>query len=531
MKKTIIYTVSLLLTISLLSSCFKDLDTVPLDKDEVTSAGLFDDAEAYKQFLAKVYAGLTLTGQEGPAGMPDINVSDEGFSSYLRQLWVHQELPTDEAVVAWGDPGLPEYNYQAWSPSSDFAEMMYYRIYYQITLCNEFISESSDEKLDERGFTDAEKAQIADYRNEARFLRAFSYWHALDMFGSVPFVTEEDALGAFLPEQISKKDLFDYIESELLAIEGDLKPSGSNEYGRIDQVAAWTLLAKIYLNAETYIGSDRYSDCVSYCNDIIGTSYELADDYQANFLADNYSSPEIIFGIPHDGIRSKTYGGTTFIVHAGVGGDMNDICEAEYGIDGGWGGHRTTPKFVALFPDVEGDIDSRAMFYTQNQTLEVDEIGLFNNGYAIDKYKNIDKSGNPGSNLTYVDIDFPVFRLADVYLMYAEAHLRGGGGDAGTAVGYINELRQRAYGDASGEIGTDDLTLDFILEERARELYWEGHRRTDLIRFGKYTGGDYLWSWKGGVQEGTATDPKYELYPIPSAEMNANPNLSQNPGY
>lgn len=531
MKKTIIYIASLLLTVGLLSSCFKDLDTVPLDKDEVTSAGLFEDADAYKQFLAKVYAGLTLTGQEGPAGLADIDVADEGFSSYLRQLWVHQEIPTDEAVVAWGDPGLPEYNYQAWTPSSDFAEMMYYRIFYQITLCNEFIRESSDDKLDERGFTADEKTTIAAYRAEARFMRALSYWHALDLFGNVPFITDEDATGAFLPEQIAAADLFDYIESELLEVKDLLPAPGANEYGRVDQAGAWMLLAKLYLNAEVYTGTERYSDCLSYCEDVIGSTYSLAPDYQDNFLADNNTSPEIIFGLPHNGVSSKTYGGCTFIVHAGVGGSMNDICEAEYGIDGGWGGHRTTPEFVSLFSDISGETDSRAMFYTDGQNLQIDDISLFTDGYAIDKFKNVDQNGNPGSNLTFVDIDFPLFRLADAYLMYAEAHLRGGGGDAGTALGYINELRERAFGDNSGNISGTDLTLDFILDERGRELYWEAHRRTDLRRFGLYTGSEYVWSWKGNTQEGTSTDAQYELYPIPSAEMNANPNLVQNAGY
>jgi starch-binding outer membrane protein, SusD/RagB family len=537
MKKTIIYTVSLLLAMGLLSSCFKDLDTVPLDKDEVTSAGLFENAESYTQFLAKVYAGLTLTGQQGPAGMADIDVADEGFSSYLRQLWVHQEIPTDEAVVAWGDPGLPEYNYQAWTPSSDFAEMMYYRIFYQITLCNEFIREAQDEKLDERGFTADEKTRIQGYRSEARFLRALSYWHALDMFGSVPFVTEEDDLGAFLPEQITKANLFDYIETELTDIEDLLPAAGGNEYGRADQGAVWTLLAKLYLNAEVYIESNRYSDCISYCEKVIGANYELADNYQDNFLADNYTSPEIIFGLPHDGISSKTYGGTTFIVHAGIGGSMNDICEEQYGIKGGegWGGHRTTPEFVDKFPDVDGEIDSRAMFFTDGQNLEIENLDDFTDGYAIDKFRNViytDTDTIPGSDLIFVDIDFPMFRLADVYLMYAEAHLQGGGGNAGLALDYINELRERAYGDDSGNINAGEMDEeDFILNERARELYWEAHRRTDLIRFGKFTSSDYIWSWKGGVQGGAGTDAKYLLYPIPSAELNANPNLTPTPGY
>jgi hypothetical protein len=125
-----------------------------------------------------------------------------------------------------------------------------------------------------------------------------------------------------------------------------------------------------------------------------------------------------------------------------------------------------------------------------------------------------------------------MFRLADVYLMYAEAVLRGGaGGDLSTALNYVNQIRERAYGDNSGDINQSQLTLDFILDERGRELYWECTRRTDLIRFGKFTGGEYIWPWKGGVKEGTATDNKYDIYPIPSSDITANPNLVQNPGY
>ena len=124
-----------------------------------------------------------------------------------------------------------------------------------------------------------------------------------------------------------------------------------------------------------------------------------------------------------------------------------------------------------------------------------------------------------------------MFRLGDAYLIYAEAFLRGGGGSQQTALYYVNALRVRAYGDSSAVITAPQLTLDFILDERSRELLWEGHRRTDLVRFGKFTGGSYVWAWKGGVQAGAATDSHLDLYPIPSNELIANPKLKQNPGY
>ena len=172
------------------------------------------------------------------------------------------------------------------------------------------------------------------------------------------------------------------------------------------------------------------------------------------------------------------------------------------------------------------------MFHSDGQSLEISDVFEFTEGYAITKFKNVTSTGATGSDLTFPDTDFPLFRLADAYLMYAEAYLRGGsGGDASTALGYINALKERAYGDQNGNITAGELTLDFILDERARELLWEAHRRTDLVRFGKFSNTDYLWAWKGGVAEGKSVDSKFDLYPIPASDIGANPELTQTPGY
>jgi len=354
-----------------------------------------------------------------------------------------------------------------------------------------------------------------------------SYWHALDCFGNPPFVTEENTVGAFFPEQIQRADLFNYVESELLAIQDLMVAARQNEYGRADKAAVWTVLAKLYLNAEVYIGQPKFTECLTYCKKVIEAGYAVEAEYQDLFLADNAHLGEVIFPVTFDGINTKTWGGTTFIIHSEVGGTMDP---AEFGIDGGWGGIRTTSAFVGKFSDITGATDGRAMFHTDGQNLEIVDIGSFNDGYAITKFKNVTKAGTPGSHQVHTDTDFPMFRLADVYLMYAEAVLRGGtGGDIGTAIGYINELRQRAYGDGSGDVSAIDL--EFILDERARELYWEGHRRTDLIRYGLFTGSEYLWPWKGKLKDGIGTDSKYNLFPIPAADLTANLNLDQNPGY
>ncbi len=520
MKNNNIKILALLFATVMIGSCVKDLNVTPKDPNIVTSLTVYDSPAAYKEGLAKLYATFALSGQQGPAGQPDIAGIDEGFSNYLRQYWNAQELSTDEAVIAWNDASIKDFHWQTWAPNDVFIAAIYSRIMYTVALCNEYIRATT-------GKTDAD---IVKYNAEARFIRALAYYHAIDLFGNPPFVTEADSPGAFFPKQTTRAALFTYIESELKAIEGVLG-APRFEYARADQAAAWTLLAKLYLNAKVYIGQDKNTECVTYCNKVIAAGYTLIPKYANNFTADNNLSPEMILAITSDGQHTQTYGGMTYLIHAGIGGSMSP---ARFGVGGGWGGIRTTKAFVNKFADPSGNTDKRAMFWTDGQKLDISDIGQFTDGWAITKYSNLTSTGAaaPHAHPDFVDTDYPLFRLADVYLMYAEAVLRGATtGDATTALGYVNALRQRAYGNASGNITAGQLTLDFILDERARELYWEGHRRTDLIRFGKFTGGAYLWPWKGKVAAGDATESFRDLYPIPSNDLGANPTLKQNPGY
>ncbi|RCH55864.1 RagB/SusD family nutrient uptake outer membrane protein [Mucilaginibacter hurinus] len=514
-----------------MSSCHKDLNRKPFV--DVTSASVYEDFKNYKGVLAKCYGALALTGQGIGDANPDIGGVDVG---YVRGYWQLQELTTDEAVIAWNDQYLLPLHSMDWTSLNGLVGAMYNRISLQVMYANEYLRRTTDAELSRNGITNtADLAENKLYRAECRFLRAYSYWHAIDMYGSVPLVTENDPVGAFFPKQASRAELFNFVESELKAIENELAEPHANEYGRVDRVSAWMLLAKLYLNAEVYTGSQRNADVITYCNKVINSGYSLEPNFAKIFLADNHLvKNEIIFTIPYDGVKMKTFNGTTFLVHAPVGGNMN--APRDFGIDGGWFGLRTTSAIVKLFPDITGKTDSRAMFHSSGQKLEINSLGSYADGYPITKWKNLTSSGVPGSDpgKVHVDTDFPVFRISDAYLMYAEAVLRGGGGgDISTALQYVNLVRTRAYkGSNAGNINANQLTLNFIIDERGREFMWEGQRRTDLVRFKRFTGGDYIWPWKGGVKAGSASVPAYrDIFPLPYSDLVANPSLKQNPGY
>jgi len=615
-----------------MTACTNDLDQVPIDPDSFTENDVFANATEAKGALAKVYASLALTGQQGPAGQPDISDIDEGFSQFSRMLFNLNELTTDHAVIAWGDAGLQDLHGMYWAAGNDFSDAMYYRLAQTVSFANSFIENA--QKL-------ADDQEVKYYIAEARFIRAYAYYNLMDLYGNVPIVT---VVTTELPKQNTRAEVFDFVEKELLEIQDELKESGSNEYGRVDKVAAWALLSRLYLNAESFIGSPKYDQCVVYAEKAMNATYQIDTDdangngsaYDEMFLADNNlngAQNEFIFAINFDGLHSQTWGGTTFLVHAAIGGSMN---AGDFGVNGGWYGLRTTKNLVNKFSvdinslnanlggtlsdwglvgsatpngwgstdDIElyetapnvfeiyvellaGELkfrynedwgqnygddgadgtldagganivipadgtyhvvmnlndltysietfhsDARAMFYTQDQNLEIEDVTNFNDGYAITKFKNVDVNGNAGSDPggNFVDTDLALIRLAEVYLNYAEAVLRGGGGSTSVAVDKINELRERAYGNSSGNISSGDLTLDFILDERSRELYWEGLRRTDLIRYGYFTTSAYLWPFKGNDPNGIAVDSYRKLFPLPTNLLSINPNLQQNPGY
>lgn len=516
-------------TVALLSlgSCVKDLDREPLT--DVTSASVFSDFANYPEALAKLYGGLAVGGQSAADGNPDVAGIDGGFSNYMRQIYTMNVLTTDEAVIAWNDGSLQTMHKMTWDSSSEFIGAMYYRIFTEIAFTNEFLRNTTDEKLASNNITGDNLAKAKVMRAEARFIRAQAYYNALDLFGNVPFITEDNLPGSTTqPPMIKRADLFKYIESELIACSADMSAPRTAEYGHADEAAAWSLLARLYLNAKVYTGTERNTDCITYCKKIIGAGYSLKSNYADLFKADNnLNNNEQIWSINYDGVHTQTYGGSTYMVHASIGGNMP---ASQFGVNGGWGGLRTTSAFVDKFP--ASGADKRGNFYVDGQSKEIKDLGTFTDGYAFIKYKNVTSTGTPGSDTSgnFVDADIPVYRLADIYLMYAEATLRGGaGGDMNTAIAYVNALRERAYGNTSGNVTAINLPL--ILDERARELSWEFTRRTDLIRYNQFTTAAYLWPWKGGVLEGKAVEDYRNLMPIPAKDIIANPNLVQNPGY
>ena len=520
MKKLYIILSLIIPVYAFFNACTDDLETRPLTDQTVTSEKAWEDETIYTRFLAKIYAGLTLSGNTGPNGNDDLVASDQGEATFTRSYFNLQELPTDEMIVAWSNDGLDGLQFNQWNANNHFVQLNYNRIFLNIAFCNEYLRETTEGKLASRGLNAAKITEIDTYRAECKVLRALNYYFALDLYGNVPFVTEENGTGSYLPEQIKRSDLFTWIESQLKENIGKLPAKGV--YGTVNDATAYMILAKMYLNADVYTGEEKYTECIEALNHVFSAGYVLEPNYQHNFIADNWKSTEIIYSLVYDSQYATSWGGTTFIMAAAYGSDM--LPGTTYGLSQSWSGNRTTSALTRLFEAS----DNRALFHKNKRTEEITNWKDYNQGYAVVKYTNLNRDNTSRAG-AFADTDFPLYRLADAYLMYAEAVLRGGtGGSREQARTYVNGLRVRA---GASQISDVQLTLDFLLDERARELYWEGHRRTDLIRFGCLTD-KKTWPFKNGITAGTAKlDSKYNLYPLPATDISANSNLVQNPGF
>lgn len=524
------------------TSCVDDLDVKPKDPDTILSGNLGDSAQYKQQVLGKIYASFIIAGQ-GANGGSDIDVPDENFFTTMRALWNLQEITTDEAMCAWGDIGIADLNTQTWSPSNPFLTALYQRLGLSTTYANDFIAKYG-------GSDDPEEVR---YVAEARFLRALAYFYQLDMFGNAPFTTEDDGVGKYYPEQIERTDLFNFVVSELKAIEEDLaSPAATSISSQANKAAAWMLLSRLYLNAEVYTGTAKWDSCKIYADKVIADgTYSLADDYRHNFSADNGfedGNPEMIFAWEQDGVNTQGYVGSTFIIESSSD-PVYVRAEDFHGLTSNtnWNGNRARKDFLDIMVDTlatygngpvptDDSLFSQApdgrIFLKRKKSFDIPSPAS-NADYGIGVYKftarNHDGTQAENYHPAYASTDFPVFRLADAYLMRAEANFRLG--DVSSAVSDINIVRERAYGDESGNISEVDLDANFILDERAREFYYEAQRRTDLVRFGQFSNGTYSWQWKGGTFEGIATSSHLDVFPIPGDEVSANPNIGQNEGY
>ena len=531
--KHIVPAAALLLTVGL-NSCTKDLDVTPIDPSttmQVDEVGLY----------TKCYANMALAGNTGADGDCDIDRLDGGTTGFVRQLWNANELTTDEAICAWGDPGIPQFNFNQYDASHPMLEGFYYRLYGGINYCNHYL--------------DVCKGIDATREAEVRFLRALYYYHLMDCYGNVPFST---AVSTESPMPIERAKLFEWIETELKEVVGSMltpaaRKSSDNGYGRADQDAANLLLARMYLNAQVYTGTARWEEAKTYAEKVINGPHKLWTTgvgkwsaYQMLFMGDNGesgASQEAILPLYQDGVTTTSWGTSLFLMASCWKADMDT--DKDYGTDQYWAGNRARSQFIAkFFPNNDApkanisDMakaagDDRALFFGKGRDLVVEKATEYTSGYAVGKFRNTYSNGGNPHNSKFVDTDYFLMRSAEAYLIAAEADARLNGGKT-TAVGkgYIDALRQRANNNDL----KDSYTLDQILDERARELYHEGFRRTDLIRYGYYGGdksGEYLWDWKGGIKNGQAIAAYLNVFAIPAEDVNSNPNLKgkQNPGY
>lgn len=503
--KNIIMGGAIALTLGL-TSCVDDLNVTPINP-QVSQE--FDQQAVF----TKIYASLGMTGMTGPAGGGDLDAMgiDEGQSGFYRTLWYLNNLPADEALCCWfSDQGVTEANYTGWTNTDVFVQGLYYRLFFGVTLCNHFLDMTAE----------ATDEETMLQRAEARFVRALNYYYLMDMYANVPLLT---TVANEPPKQNTRVEIFNFLESELLEISTQMSEPRAALFGRADRAAAWTLLARLYLNAEVYTGTARWSDAASYAEKVINSSYALCDNYQELFMADNdrnaNAMQEIVFPIRQDGNMTQTYSGSYFLVAATHTAGM-----PEWGTIDSWGGIRARKSLVEKFT---GN-DDRALFYQTSPDPTITDPNAFTSGWGVTKWTNLNSDGSiPTTDVQgkVPDTDIPFLRVAEAYLTYAEAMFRDG--NEGAALEKINAIRSRANAQTFS-----NLSLDVLRDEWSREFYFEGRRRTDLVRFNSFGGNtDYTWDWKAGVANGTRIDEKYNILPIPVSDMNANPNLVQNAGY
>lgn len=500
------------------TACVGDLDITPDDPNKQTS---LNTKEQWVGYFGTLYGNFIYEGNLTPSGV------DGGAGTFSRCHWNLQELTADEAVLlnTWNDPGYADIKFDTWTSNNVWAFMCMQREATSARQCMQFV-----EAVDGAGdFFSAE--EIEQMKAEAYVLHAFNYYYMIDLFGRGPWCALGQGVGE-TPETYDRQQLFNATVEELIeAINGGhLLPAAQQEYGRVSREAARMLLAKLYLNAEVYTGTKMYEECAAQCKEILKTIPSLAPEYKYLFCGTNdkyVGNGEILWAFPSDPVYAQSYGGTTYLTAGAYFGSIDAAQLQKMGNPTDkWNGLKVKPELVNAFEDG----DKRALFYAGDFGLSVNDLNSTEadgDGYMCVKYvitpeTDYENTANTSGTIVFPTVDFPVFRLADVYLMLSECQRRGAA-DADPAYSYFNQVRQRA-----GVSTISNPTLDQILEERMRELYWEGHRRSDLVRFGKFVGGDYLWSWKGGVAAGTTISSNRNVFAVPYQYEST---VGQNPGY
>lgn len=529
----------------LFTACIGDLDTLPLNPSDSTSETVYGaDESGYIAGLTKLYFNFVSNETT------DLQVSDAGASELVRAFWIVQEVTSDACKCAWeNDAWVRAMNTNTWSDAdNDATYAVYVRTLQGIAYTNEYLRQTASDRLSDRGVSSELAAKIQGFRAEARFLRAYFYWMALDVFGDVPFTTENSPFGGGVnPKQASRKDVFDYCISELTALAADDSPmpAARSNYPRADKGAVLGLLARMYLNAEVYTGTPMWQEAKDACEDIFTMGYSLCPEYADLFRGDNGENPEalneVLFGISYDAEQTQSYGGTSYLTLAAIAATDVSSTQMINGVNSGWGGIRVPYEYVEKYFNVRNadysagtyDVNDKRgrMFYIKGRSESMDgALYVFLNGWSCLKFNNIPHNMDQDSYLetaaskAYSDIDFPMIRLGEIYLIYAEACMNLG--QANTALPKVQELAARA-----GVTAPTSITQEWLIEERARELMWEGHRRTDLIRYGKFTSSSFLWTYKGGSFSGQGFDDHMKIFAIPASELASNPELHQNPGY
>jgi len=576
MKKFIKIGVFAVLTVFGMTACVGDLDVESIDPNNVSAINP-------DQLLGKIYATLGTTGQQGPAGNGDIEGLDEGTSSLYRMTYELNEFPSDQVFWIWPDVGVDDVRKATWTSDNALVRGAYCRYIFDITLCNTYLD----------SYAELDAAKTA----EVRFIRALNYWYLLDMFGACPFNITEDEMAAYAkagelmgeyedyPKMISRKNLYDWIEAELLDIEDKLTVDRNTFYYRVDKVAAQMLLARLYLNAQVYTadpaqeyaiasGTAQWAKAAEYAKKVMDAT-TLASQYKYLFMGDNDNRSavndaykEIILPVAQEGSHIQSYGASLFLLASFYTDGL-----PSWGITQSWKCMRTRKQLVSLFfPtaanwNVPTAMENPTGWFTTNAALmeEIakcpyplgddsvltakanDDRALFcnyreyndssliicnlNRENATDKFfsgwlctKFTNEMADPDRERTHTDqpdMDLPLMRAAEAYLTYAEAQFRLG--NTADALTTINELRARA-----NATELTSVTENTLRDEWGREFFAEGRRRTDLVRLDMFVGKKYGWEYKAGNQFGQkAIESHRVVFPLPLSDVTANPNLKQ----